>query len=94
MITDAQREVIKQVLESRYIAKITQHVEELGITNGRGNPHQDRYISMVFRQDRKDKEVENAIFELVEKITKEKELEAKRHQEIIDNAKNQFNVQV
>jgi len=94
MITDAQREVIKQVLESRYIAKITEYVEELGIKNGRGNPHQDRYISMVFRQERRDTEVENAIFDLVKIKTEEKEEEAKRHQEIIDNAKNQFNVKV
>jgi len=94
MITDAQREVIKQVVGSRYIAKITKYVEDLGIRNGWGNPHQDRYISKIFRQERTDKEVENAIFSLVEKITSEKEEEARRHQEIIDNAKNQFNVKV
>lgn len=92
MITKAQRKVIKKVLGTCYISKITKHVEELQVVNGRGNPHQDRYISKIFRQERQDTVVENAIFDLVDQITKEREEEAIRRQEIIDNAKKHIHV--
>lgn len=75
MITDIERDKIKEVLGSHYTSLVQEELHKKGIRNNNGFPHSDNMIRQVMNGNREHREIETAIFDAVEtkKITDKKE---------------------
>ncbi len=69
MITEQEYQSLKQVLGGRYTRDVLAILSRKNITNQNGEPHNPKYIRMVFQGIRENLDIEQALLELAEEKT-------------------------
>jgi hypothetical protein len=73
MISKNEQKRLKKILGHHYAKDVLQLLNEKGITNKFGVPHNLEYIRMVFQGYRKNQDIEKAIVDLAVKRKDERE---------------------
>ena len=73
MITESEQKQLKTLFQGRYTESVLKILSRKNIYNRNGQPHNAKYIRMVFQGVRKNADIESAIWELA--TIRKKELE-------------------
>ncbi|MGB0879505.1 MAG: hypothetical protein ACPGTO_02960 [Polaribacter sp.] len=78
MITGSEQKQLKALFQGRYTEGVLKILSNKNICNRNGDPHNAKYIRMVFQGIRKNADIESAIWELA--TIRKKELEYQKLQ--------------
>ncbi|MGB1284531.1 MAG: hypothetical protein ACPG44_08710 [Polaribacter sp.] len=78
MITGSEQKQLKALFQGRYTEGVLKILSNKNICNRNGDPHNAKYIRMVFQGIRKNVDIESAIWELA--TIRKKELEYQKLQ--------------
>ena len=78
MITGSEQKQLKALFQGRYTEDVLKILSNKDICNRNGEPHNAKYIRMVFQGIRKNADIESAIWELA--TIRKKELEYQKIQ--------------
>ena len=78
MITGSEQKKLKALFQGRYTEGVLKILSNKNICNRNGEPHNAKYIRMVFQGIRKNADIESAIWELA--TIRKKELEYQKIQ--------------
>ena len=78
MITGSEQKKLKALFQGRYTEGVLKILSNKNICNRNGEPHNAKYIRMVFQGIRKNADIESAIWELA--TIRKKELEYQKLQ--------------
>jgi len=85
MITESERKQLKALFQGRYTEDVLKILAKKSICNRNGEPHNAKYIRMVFQGVRKNVDIESAIWELATLRKKELEYQKTQKTQILFN---------
>ncbi len=83
MITELEQKELKLLFQGRYTEDVLKILSERKISNRNGEPHNAKYIRMVFQGIRKNADIESAIWHLAAQRKRNLEYQQKRKQNIL-----------
>ncbi len=83
MITELEQKELKLLFQGRYTEGVLKILSERKICNRNGEPHNAKYVRMVFQGIRKNSDIESAIWHLAAQRKRELEYQQKRKQKIL-----------
>ncbi|MFY0603057.1 MAG: hypothetical protein JXQ93_03850 [Flavobacteriaceae bacterium] len=85
MITELERKQLKELFQGHYADDVLEILSQRMIVNRNGEPHNAKYIRMVFQGVRKNADIEAAIWQLASTKKKELEFQKIQKQRILNN---------
>jgi len=64
MITEEEQKLLKALFKGRYTQSVLKILNDRGVLNRNGDPHNAQYVRMVFQMIRKNSDIEAAIWKL------------------------------
>lgn len=87
MITDTEREKIKEVLGSHYTSLVQDELHKKQVRNQNGHPHSDNMVRQVMNGNRSHADIETAIYNAVKTANKLQKKELKKRRLILEQTK-------
>lgn len=85
MITELERTQLKELFQGHYADDVLKILSQKMVLNRNGEPHNAKYIRMVFQGIRKNSDIEAAIWQLASEKKQYLEQQKIRKQNILDN---------
>ncbi|MBL4568700.1 MAG: hypothetical protein JKY69_03285 [Flavobacteriaceae bacterium] len=67
MITEIEQKKLRVLFQGHYTEDVLKILNDLGIQNRNGHPHNAQYVRMIFQGIRKNADIEAAIWQLAAK---------------------------
>lgn len=85
MITELERKQLKELFQGHYADDVLKILSQKMVLNRNGEPHNVKYVRMVFQGIRKNSDIEAAIWQLASEKKQHRALQQIRKQNILNN---------
>jgi len=83
MITELEQKELKLLFQGRYTEDVLKILSEREICNRNGEPHNAKYVRMVFQGIRRNADIESAIWHLAAQRKREMKYQQQKKQNIL-----------
>lgn len=85
MITELERKELKELFQGHYADDVLKILSQNMVLNRNGEPHNAKYVRMVFQGIRKNTDIEAAIWQLAAEKKKKIDIQKVHKQHIFNN---------
>lgn len=83
MITELEQKELKLLFRGRYTEDVLKILSQRNVCNRNGEPHNAKYVRMVFQGIRRNADIESAIWHLAEQRKREIKYQQQKKQNIL-----------